>query len=536
MASQGNWPATVTFCFESSGLPVVGYGFVTTYSGGRSSVTRKIPTQTLISTSTGLACAGEVAIVVNGLTTTIELSTLPSATSFLQSTVAASEQVLTQSGIPVIYDIETLSGYKNTQPVLISTSFVEEYNGQTTTQAGWWLIGYKGRIEVPRIGPWRAIGSTWGCIGGPALCDVPCGDIDIGLGFFVHLPLAGCAGQRGPPGWPGGAISGGALPPFPGEAPGEDPGDEGDDDSDETTTTSDEQSTTTTASGEHSTAPSSTQSLTQSSTQISTQSSTQSSALRTQYFLIASPSSNAGKIQAELKLFDPAKGGTYEPNVGDTSVSGGTWIDYQLDANQSAIIASRTDIILVMKCTTVAGFETAPGPTSVFTNVPSAVSFDKIKTEPTATSLGSVGLTVRRDYPKLDMDHKAMVAPVRTRVSRGPEATPGFGARNSHRKRFRDQEDTVADKALQKRDAGTSLVRQVRKNLDGFTGDKYPSDLAVMSWAPGVQSINAGKVDYIFEETKGEDTWVYILDSGVAMNNLVKKPNHSNLWATARSD
>ena len=135
-ASLGNWPATITFCSESNGQPVVGYAFVTTHSGGLSSVTNSIPSQTLISTSTGLACAGEVAVISNGLTTTIELSTLPSATPYEESAAAASVEVLTQSGVPVVYDIETLSGYQNSQPVLISTDFVEVVNGQTTTQAG----------------------------------------------------------------------------------------------------------------------------------------------------------------------------------------------------------------------------------------------------------------------------------------------------------------------------------------------------------------------------------------------------------------
>lgn len=235
--SLDDWPATITFCSESNGQPVVGYGFVTTQPGGLSSVTNPIPSQTLISTSTGLACAGEVAVISNGLSTTIELSTLPSATTYPQSAAASSAQVLTQSGVPIVYDIITLSGFKNTQPVLISTAFVEVFNRQTTTQTGWWLIGYYGRIEVPTNGPWRTSGRTWECIGGLALCDVPCGGVDIALGLFVHLPQAGCSGQTGPPGWPGGPRISGSLPSFPEEGPGGDSGNEGDDDPDETTTT-----------------------------------------------------------------------------------------------------------------------------------------------------------------------------------------------------------------------------------------------------------------------------------------------------------
>ena len=133
---------------------------------------------------------------------------------------------------------------------------------------------------------------------------------------------------------PGGPIISGSLPPFPEEGPGEGPGDDGDDDPDETTMrtiVSDGQSTTKIASEEQSTAASS----------------TQYSASKAEYFLVASPSAAQGEIEAELNLFDPAKRGTYEPDVGNNSVSGGAWIDYQLDVNQSVITASRTDIILV---------------------------------------------------------------------------------------------------------------------------------------------------------------------------------------------
>lgn len=524
-ASLENWPATITFCSESNGQPVVGYGFVTTHSGGLSSVINSIPSQTIVSTSTGLVCAGEVAVVSNGLTTTIELSTLPSATPYPQSAAAASVDVLTQSGVPVVYEIETLSGYENSQPVLISTDFVEVVNEHTTTQAGWWLIGYHGHIEVPKIGPWRPTGGTWGCIGGPALCDVPCGNIDIGLSFFVHIPLAGCFGQTGPPGWPGGPIISGSLPPFPEEGPGGDLGNEGDEDPDETTmntNASEEQSTTNIVSEEQSTAVSSISSI----SSLSSVSSIQSSPSKAEYFIIASPSAAQGEIQGELKLFDPAKGGTYESDVGNTSVSGGIWVDYQLDTNQSAIIASRTDIILVMECTTLSWFETAPGPTTEFTNVPSAVSFVTIGAEPTATSQGSVDSKHRRDHRNIFQNHQNDRAPSRTKASHEAEATVQSETRNARSKRFRTGIDPVVARDLQKRDTGTNLVRQVRGNLGGLTGDKYPSDLAVMSWAPGVESIAAGQIDYIFEETKGEDTWVYMIDSGVAWNNLVQQtPN-----------
>ena len=159
--------------------------------------------------------------------------------------------------------------------------------------------------------------------------------------------------------------------------------------------------------------------------------------------------------------------------------------------------------------------------------------------DPTATSQGLVGSKNRRDHrnhPDLVQDHKKESAPGQTKAPNKAEASINLEARNAHSKRFRDERDIVATKNLQKRDTGTRLVRQVRENLGGLTGEKYPSDLAVMSWAPGVQSIAAGRVDYIFEETKGEDTLVYIIDSGVAVNYLVKTDTKLNLLVIARFD
>ena len=59
-----------------------------------------------------------------------------------------------------------------------------------------------------------------------------------------------------------------------------------------------------------------------------------------------------------------------------------------------------------------------------------------------------------------------------------------------------------------KRDPG---IRVVRQPLSG-------KDLSVLAWAPGVPSVD--NVDFIFSERKGENTWVYVLDTGI--NNLHK--------------
>ena len=65
-------------------------------------MTITVPSQTLISTSAAVACAGKVAVFTDGLTTIIELFTIPSATPFPQLVAAATVQMLTQSGVHVV--------------------------------------------------------------------------------------------------------------------------------------------------------------------------------------------------------------------------------------------------------------------------------------------------------------------------------------------------------------------------------------------------------------------------------------------------
>lgn len=63
--------------------------------------------------------------------------------------------------------------------------------------------------------------------------------------------------------------------------------------------------------------------------------------------------------------------------------------------------------------------------------------------------------------------------------------------------------DLVGRNLIQPRDTGDRLVRQVIS----------PKDLSVLSQAPGVPSVR--RVDFVFVESKGENTWSYLIDTGV---------------------
>ncbi|KAK3169726.1 hypothetical protein OEA41_009110 [Lepraria neglecta] len=92
-----------------------------------------------------------------------------------------------------------------------------------------------------------------------------------------------------------------------------------------------------------------------------------------------------------------------------------------------------------------------------------------------------------------DAETEASIIPVRSE-------------RASH---FEERETSAGDASdngdpVQKRDKGTRLVRQM----------DCPEDFLVLAWTHGVTTF-VDDVDYIIEETNGENTWVYVVDSGV---------------------
>ena len=129
--------------FENK-LPVVGIAFVTTISG-ISFITNTQPKQSLITTTSSAittlgSAIGQVAITEGNTSTTLKLAGLPTASLQPQP---SGIQVVSESGSPVVYSPLTLSTYFNTEPVEISTNFVDVINGQTTTKevGGLWKPG-----------------------------------------------------------------------------------------------------------------------------------------------------------------------------------------------------------------------------------------------------------------------------------------------------------------------------------------------------------------------------------------------------------
>ena len=535
-AGLGYYPSTVTFVTTHDGTSEVGIAFLTTTSGGRSIITNSAPPQSAIGT-------GLVVVTIDGTTTTVTLSSLPTPEPLPREN---SVQVVTESGVAVTYSPRTLSGFASlTAPFEIFTAFVETANGRVITQAGWWLIGSGGVINPPDDQPWEPPGPGGiGCLGGPLFCNPSI--MIIGGGSGIHLPgLTLPKGLMGPPGYPGGKIGGGSDPgdsdPDPDDDPPppyEEPGDEEPEDktvenkttdqqekttdkiqttdqqtSDKRTTRISSQSTPVSSTGSN-TATRSSQSTTLNQTSTLSFSTSGSSTQSTmasgvaEYFLIAASGASQAEINALLEQWDPSKG-TVQPDVGSTDVSGGTWINYELDPQEAQSLLSRHDIILIETCASVSQYP----PDSLFTSISTTKTWN-------ATLVTLESATGQVNPTPQAKERRGREEPVwREAVYTQPPSARSI-SRTGHVNRPRDfrfsrpspneeRNDHGAEHngaMLGKRDPGTRLVRQERSN----------KDLSVLAQAPGVPSVD--DVDYVFQETKGENTWVYLIDGGVEEN------------------
>ncbi|KAL9132111.1 MAG: hypothetical protein Q9175_006608 [Cornicularia normoerica] len=434
--SLGSWPASVTYCLQSNGQPIIMVGYVATGTNGVSTITNTSPSQSMLSATVRASCSGEIAVFSAGTTTTIELSTLPVASTFSQAVAA---QTLSVNGTPVIYSPMTLPGYSNTEPVEISTSFVETVNGQTTTQSGWWLIGAYGRIDPPNNTPWRTGSGNFGCIGGPLFCAAPCGNVNVGGGWFVHMLFTKCTpGITGPPGWPGGPIVVGLGEPINGPPPypksPDDPRKHNPSNCDKD--------------GIECSVP--TTSATRNSISSQTSSDTVS---KTPYFLIAGTNAVQNVIEQALQTANPESNRLFPPDVGKSDSSGSIWMSVDLTPQQASSMASRSDINLVMTC--------------------ASITFPADGSSPTAMSL---------------------------------ESTPSFTTSTSN--------TTTATFTPKHRRLVGNPGRPISRQRQS------PKDLSVLAWAPDVPSVD--DVDYIYYDSAGEDTWVYLLETGM-------NPHHTQL-------
>lgn len=468
------WPASVTFVSQSGSVTVVEIGFLTS-SDGTTYVTNTQPKQSLIS-ATGSG-HGLIAVTESSTVTTLGLSSLPTATPLSQPTGV---QVVTESGSIVTYSPYYLSGYTNSKPIEIYATFGENVNGQITSQAGWWLIGAGGEIDPPGKQPWNKGGGHSGCLLGPLFCHT--GWIIVGGGFVIPGPIF--PGPVGPPGYPGGPVNGNGEPDD--HPPPNDGGDDDPESEDQKTATTKPDSSWAQSSFYSATTSRPISSRTQSS--LSSSASSQGTA---QYYIVLEAGADQTPVDETLEELLPGTK-SVQPDLAANVVDGGFYIGYNLTSDQARNISSLSEVWVINTYTNGLYSFSDPAPSTAFTTTAVLATYTggPAYASSTGTSPAKIRRKARREVSKLD-----------TRSSRSNNL--------EERSAELDAAETLNRTSnLQKRDTGRDLVWQVNS----------PKDLSVLSWAPGT---NFDDVDYVMEETKGEGTWVILMDTGVTWQHQV---------------
>ena len=460
------WPTSITFVSQTGNVTVVDIGFITT-SNGSKYVTNTQPQQSLVSISG--SGQGQVVITENGSLTTLSLSSLPTA---IPLSLPTDVQVVTESGAIVTYSPSYLSGYNNSKPIEVFTTFGENVNGKATSLSGWWLIGAGGGIDPPGKRPWKHGRGHKGCLLGPLFCHT--GWIQVGGGLVVRGPHLG---SIGPPGYPGGPVNG--INGKPDDDPPPNAGPPGNDGEPTTEPTTEPDDRTTASSSPLS-----------SSTKSSSSSSASSGGTK-QYYLVLRAGADQTPVNDALEESIPGMK-SIQPDLAANVVDGVFYIGYNLTADQARNISSLSEVWVINTYTSgLYSFSDSASSTSLTTTANLATYTEG----PAYTS--STGTTPAKSRRKSRRD-----------VS-GPDSR--LSSSNSPQKEsvlFEDVEALNRTDGLQKRDRGTQLVWQVNS----------PRDLSTLSWAPGTRFEG---VDYIMEETKGQNTWVILMDTGVLWQHSV---------------
>lgn len=322
-------------------------------------------------------------------------------------------------------------------------------------------------------------------------CRTSC--VDIGL-FEICNPDGGGSGgggdgeETGPPGFPGGSSDGGGEPgdnPPPYEQPSPDEEPEQMTELDASKTIEDKTTSTT--------RPGSISASTSASFSASNFVSTSASLSAAQYFVVATPGADVAAINAFLGQIAPKSDGSYAPFFATNTVDGGFWTA-SLSPQAAILASSRSDLSII---------ETY---TNSLVNYPSWT-----------TSLFSDTGTV-----DLETLYGSTLSPIETAAAKNRRKVPDGGSSSNSGLSFHSEaRDRNAEVEFKNHSGGTEPIRVLKRDPGIRTVRQTLSgkDLAVISWAPGVPSV--ANVDFIFSERKGENTWVYVLDSGVNAQHRV---------------
>ena len=230
----------------------------------------------------------------------------------------------------------------------------------------------------------------------------------------------------------------------------------------------------------------------------STMTASTSSAVASPYYLFSgvgdedAVSDLLGELNSTYKALQPA--------VGSTPVSGADWVNLNLTANEVANLSLNSEVLLLAPYINLT--ESTTVASNVFTT---SASFS------TLSSYSSATLSATSTYS------------ASSETSSSPGSSEAKIRRHSpYHRSFEDESSphghNISERnSIAKRDPGIGILAQYGSSR----GIPCPRDLAVISWAPRVPAVSNNP--YIFLQSQGEGTWVFLVSSGIASKHVVSK-------------
>ena len=186
-----------------------------------------------------------------------------------------------------------------------------------------------------------------------------------------------------------------------------------------------------------------------------------------------------------------------QPAVGQTPMSGADWANINLTASEEAVVSSNHDVLLVAPYISL--IESA------------AVTGSEVSTSAYFSTLSSYPSTTLYTLPISSASSKPL-SPSGIFKANIRRHLPSHQTRE--KESFSREDNGTRSVVLSKRDPGSEIVVQY-----GTSAKPCPRDLAVIAWAPKIPAV--GDYPYIYRESKGEDTWVFLVSTGIDQGHVV---------------
>lgn len=230
----------------------------------------------------------------------------------------------------------------------------------------------------------------------------------------------------------------------------------------------------------------------------STMKSSASSAVASPYYIFGGVG-NDNQVSDLLGEQDPGYK-ALPPDIGSTPESGADWVNVNLTSYEVAKMSASKYVLLVAPYISLTESDSLNG-----SDVSASASFSTLSSYPSTTLSTPSTFTASST-----LSRQSGVSNSKFRRHLPSEQ---FREKDFFSQKYNDTESIL----LTKRDPGSEVVAQYA----GLEKQPCPRDLAVISWGPRAPTVS--NYPYIYQQSKGENTWVFLVSTGIEEGHVVSR-------------